>query len=130
VLGDSHPETLASLSALGRVQLKQAKYAEAETTLRTALDTYRKANLESWQRYNCESLLGRSLAGQKKFAEAEPLELSGYQGMAQRAAFISAPDHYLLNESEAAVSQLYKDWGKPQEAVMWKKTLPGEHDHL
>jgi tetratricopeptide (TPR) repeat protein len=103
VLGDSHPETLSQLSALGRVQLRQAKYAEAETTLRAALDTFRKASPDTWQRYNCESLLGRSLAGRKKFAEAEPLEVSGYQGMVRHEAFISAPDRYLLREAEAAI---------------------------
>jgi tetratricopeptide (TPR) repeat protein len=103
VLGDSHPETLSNLSALGRVQLKQSQYAEAEATLRAALDTYRKAEPDTWQRYNCESLLGRSLAGRRQFAEAQPLEISGYQGMVRRAAFISAPDRYLLREAKVAV---------------------------
>jgi serine/threonine protein kinase/Tfp pilus assembly protein PilF len=109
VLGDSHPDTLRSLSALGRIQLKQAKYVEAEATLRAVLDTYSKTRPDTWQRYNCESLLGRSLAAQKKFTEAEPLEVSGYQGMAQHAAFISAPDRYLLNEAEAATSKIHHD---------------------
>jgi len=102
VLGDSHPETLSTLSALGRVQLKQSKYSEAEATLRAPLDTYRKAGADTWQRYNCESLLGRSLDGAKKFAEAKPLAISGYQGMVRHAAFISAPDRYLLREAETA----------------------------
>jgi eukaryotic-like serine/threonine-protein kinase len=101
-LGDSHPETLSRLSALGRSQLKQAKYAAAEMTLRTALETYRTAIPDTWRRYNCESLLGRSLAGGKKLAAAKPLEVSGYQGMIDRAAFISAPDRYLLEEAAIA----------------------------
>jgi serine/threonine protein kinase/tetratricopeptide (TPR) repeat protein len=129
VLGDSHPESLKSLSALGHAQINEAKYAEAEAPLRAALDTYRKASPESWQRYNCESLLGRSLAGQKKFAEAESLEVSGYEGMAQRKAFISAPDRYVLSETADAISRLYKDWGKPQDALLWKKELQAERDH-
>jgi serine/threonine protein kinase/Tfp pilus assembly protein PilF len=105
VLGDSHPDTLRSLSALGRVQLREAKYSEAEATLRPALDAYSKTSPESWQRYNCESLLGRSLAAEKSFAEAQTLEVSGYQGMVRRAAFIAAPDRYLLKEAEAAISR-------------------------
>jgi eukaryotic-like serine/threonine-protein kinase len=100
VLGDSHPETLARLSALGRVQLKQGKYSEAETTLRRVVDAYRQSSPETWQRYNCESLLGRSLAGQERYTEAEPLEFSGYEGMLQKAGFIAAPDRYLLNEAK------------------------------
>jgi serine/threonine protein kinase/Tfp pilus assembly protein PilF len=106
VLGDSHPETLTRLVALGRVQLKEAKFVEAENTLRAALGLYRKTSPDTWQRYNCESLLGRSLAARKSFSEAEPLEVSGYQGMVSRAAFISAPDQYLLKEAEAAASRL------------------------
>lgn len=106
VLGESHPETLRSLSALGRAQLKQRKYAEAETTLRIAVDRYRQSRPDTWQRYNCESLLGRSVAGQKRYAEAEPLELSGYRGMLQRASFIAALDRYLLNEAQAAASRV------------------------
>jgi serine/threonine protein kinase/tetratricopeptide (TPR) repeat protein len=104
VLGDSHPETLRSLSALGRVQLREGKYAEAEGILRAALDAYRQVSSETWQRYNCESLFGRSLAAQERFDEAQPFEISGYQGMVRRAAFIPAPDRYLLNEAKAAIS--------------------------
>ena len=47
---------------------------------------------DSWNRYHCQSLLGASLAGQKKFAEAEPLLIAGYEGMVQREATIAAPD--------------------------------------
>jgi tetratricopeptide (TPR) repeat protein len=104
VLGDSHPETLRNLTALGRGQLKQGKYSEAEATLRMALDAYRKSSPDTWQRYNCENLLGRSVEAQKKLTEAEPLELSGYQGMLRHAAFIAAPDRYLLNEAKSASS--------------------------
>jgi eukaryotic-like serine/threonine-protein kinase len=113
VLGEFHPDTLSSFSALGRVQLEQAKYAEAEATLRTTADLYREHRADSWQRYNCESLLGRTFAGEKKSAEAEPLELSGYQGMVRRSRFISAPNHYLLIEAQTAVSHLSRGSGKP-----------------
>jgi eukaryotic-like serine/threonine-protein kinase len=123
VLGDAHPETLSGLSALGRVQLEQQKYTDAEATLRTTAELHRKAGTDSWQRYNCASLLGRSLADQRKFAEAEPLELTGYQGMVQRAAFVPAPERYLLKEAEAAIPRLYRDWGKPRDAAVWKEKL-------
>ena len=106
VLGDAHPETLKNLAALGRVQLEEGKFREAETTLRAALDIYQKNAFDTWQRYNCESLLGRALAAQNKFAEAAPLELSGYRGMVQREAFIAAPDRYLLDEAKTAASRV------------------------
>lgn len=103
VLGDSNPETLSHLSALGRIQLKLGRYAEAEAVLRATLDAYRKTSPDTWQRYNCESLLGRSLAGQKKSADAETLEISGYQGLVKHTSFIAAPDRYVLSEAKAAI---------------------------
>ena len=41
-----------------------------------------KQQPDDWQRFRAESLLGASLTGQKKYAEAEPLLLEGYEGMA------------------------------------------------
>jgi eukaryotic-like serine/threonine-protein kinase len=123
VLGDAHPETLSGLAALGRVQLEQEKYGEAEATLRQTSELYSRAGADSWQRYNCQSLLGRSLASQKKFAEAEPLEIAGYQGMAQRAVFIPAPDRQLLGDAGIAIPRLYRDWGKPRDAALWKQKV-------
>ncbi|HUJ93338.1 MAG TPA: serine/threonine-protein kinase [Candidatus Bathyarchaeia archaeon] len=123
VLGESHPETLGNLSGLGRAQLEQAKYSEAESTLRATAGLYSKTSADSWQRYNCENLLGRSLAGQKKFVEAEPLVTGGYRGMAQHASFVPAPQRYLLNEAGTAIPHLYYDWGKRQDAARWKEKL-------
>ena len=123
VFGDSHPETLGQFCALGRVQLRESKYAEAQTTLRAALDSYRAAGLDMWQRYNCENLLGRVLAAQKKYAQAEPLEISGYQDMVRLAALIPAPERHLVKEAGTAIPQLYKDWGHPEDAREWKQKL-------
>ena len=49
----------------------------------------RKALPDDWRTFNARSLLGGSLLGQKKYAEAEPLLLSGYEGMKQREDKIS-----------------------------------------
>ena len=99
VLGKFHPETLRTLTELGSVQLREGRYGEAEATLREAWDAYRAAGPDTWQRYNCESLLGRSLAAQKKYDEGAPLELSGYQGMVRRARFMPASDKHDLDEA-------------------------------
>jgi hypothetical protein len=39
---------------------------------------------DDWQSFDTRSLLGSALAGQKKFVEAEPLLVSGYEGMKHR----------------------------------------------
>ena len=74
------------------IALLQRKDAEAEAALRAALKDYEIAAPDSWNRYHCQSLLGGELAGQKRFAEAEPFLIAGYEGMVQREAMIAAPD--------------------------------------
>ena len=48
----------------------QGKFAESELLAHEASETDRTKRPDSWQRFREESLLGASLAGQKKFAEA------------------------------------------------------------
>jgi len=42
------------------------------------VETDKKNQPDDWQRFRAESLLGASLAGQKKYANAAPLLLEGY----------------------------------------------------
>jgi tetratricopeptide (TPR) repeat protein len=117
VLGDHHPETLNSWDALGRLQLREHKYVEAESTLRGALRGYEKAMPDSWERYDCESMLGGSLEGQAKFADAEPLLLSGYAGVTRRQATIPMQERRVPSEAQERIVQLYEKWQKPEKAV-------------
>ena len=90
---------MASQVSVGRIALLQRKDAEAEAALRAALKDYEIAAPDSWNRYHCQSLLGASLAGQKRFAEAEPFLIAGYEGMVQREAMIAAPDRADLRDA-------------------------------
>jgi tetratricopeptide (TPR) repeat protein len=122
-LGNEHPFTLSSLASVGRVALLRKKHAAAETTLRDALKAYKEAASDTWGRYNCESLLGESLASQKKFAEAEPLLLSGYNGLVQRLALTRAEDRVDLVDAGHRIVKLYQDWGKADKATEWQQKL-------
>ena len=51
--------------------------------MRESLTIRERIRPGNWATYNTKSLLGESLLGQKKYAEAEPLLLSGYEGMKQ-----------------------------------------------
>lgn len=123
VLGVTHPDTLNSEAGLGQVQLREHKYAEAESTLRDLLKGYEKAMPESWERYNCQSMLGGSLAGQKKNAEAEPLLLSSYAGMIERQATIPLESRRALVDAGERIVELYENWGKPEQAVEWRQKV-------
>jgi tetratricopeptide (TPR) repeat protein len=120
VLGDRHPETLNSWDGLGRLQLREHKYAEAESTLRGALRGHEEAMPDSWERYDCQSMLGGSLEGQAKFAEAEPLLLSGYEGVTRRQATIPVQERRVLSETRERIVQLYEAWQKPEKARQWR----------
>jgi eukaryotic-like serine/threonine-protein kinase len=122
-LGALHRDTLVSLAALGDVRLARHKYREAELSLREAVESREKITPDSWERYQADCLLGASLAGQKKYAAAEPLLLSGYQGLVRRAATIPAADKSVVELAEDWIVKLYRDWGKPEEAARWRARL-------
>ena len=123
VLGEVHPDTLNSWDGLGRLQLREHKYGEAESTLRNVLKGYEKVMPENWKRFNCQSMLGGSLAGQNKFTEAEPLLISGYGGVAQREATIPLEERRRLSEAGERIVQLYDNWEKPEKAAEWREKL-------
>jgi hypothetical protein len=96
-------------------------FAQSEPLAREALEFDRKKQPDDWQEFRAESLLGASLAGQKKYAEAEPLLLEGYQGMVARKDKMTVPDWYHLDRAREWIVQLYQAWGKPEKAAEWKK---------
>jgi hypothetical protein len=123
VLGEVHLDALNSWDGLGRVQLRQRKYVEAESTLRDVLKGYEKVMPGSWERYNCQSMLGASLGGQKKYAEAEPLLIAGFRGVTQQEAEIPLRDRRVLSEAGERIVQLYENWPKPEKAAEWRERL-------
>src|SRR5262249_41095412 len=79
---------------------------------------------EHWSRSNAQSLLGAALASQKKYAEAEPLLLAGYQGLKAREKDLPAAAKKNLPEALDRLIKLYEDWGKPDQAAQWKTKRP------
>jgi hypothetical protein len=98
--------------------------------LRDALGIREKNIPDAWLTFDTRSLLGASLLGQKKYAEAEPLLIQGYEGMRVRAAKISAPSMKPLTEGGARVVELSAAWGKKHKAAEWRQKLePKPSDH-
>jgi hypothetical protein len=65
------------------------------------------------------SKLGKCLAVQGKFDEAEPLLLGGYEGV---KLHMTVPGPEVIEASERLV-QLYESWGKNDKANEWRKQL-------
>ncbi len=75
---------------------------------------------DDWSRSDSLSMLGESLLGQHRHAEAEPAILTGYEGMVRRKAQIPAAQRSHLREAAERIVRLYESWNKPQDAAAWK----------
>jgi tetratricopeptide (TPR) repeat protein len=122
VLGP-HPDTWDTLGSLAELQLQEQKYVDAEPLLRDAVGTTEKTTPDTWNRYYFQTLLGASLAGQQRFAEAEPLLVSGREGIVQRAAAIPADRLSLVAQAGQRIVQLYESWGKLEKTAEWRQRL-------
>lgn len=122
VLGAAHQDTMDARLSVGIVQILERKYPQAESTLRPLCDAYAASGMQVWQRYSCEATLGEALAGQKRYADAEPLLIAGYQGMRQREAAIPAVSKHSVGRIAEWLARLYQDQGKTELAEQWKKT--------
>jgi hypothetical protein len=120
-LGSEHPETMGSAADLALAYLSQGRYAEFEPLAREAVEFDRNKHPDDRERFRAESLLGASLAGQKKYAEAEALLLEGYQAMLARKDQMGVPDWYYLERARGSVIQLYQAWGNVEKAAEWEK---------
>ena len=97
--------------------------ATPEDALREAAGVFNRVLPEAWERFNTQSMLGAALEAQKKFAEAEPLLVSGYEEMSSRKPATNVRGRFTLNQAGEAVVKLYQDWGKPEKASEGKTRL-------
>ncbi len=78
---------------------------------------------DDWVLFNTKSMLGGALAWQKKFQEAEPLLVEGYEGMKERDAKIPHAAQPRLAEAIRRLVDIYTAWEKPEQAAEWQKKL-------
>jgi len=103
--------------------LQAGKFVEAEPKARECLAQREKLIPNDWRTFNAASMLGGSLLGQKKYAEAEPLLLSGYEGLKQRKDKIPPNGMVRLKEAIQRLVQLYGATGQMEKAAEMKKEL-------
>jgi serine/threonine protein kinase len=139
-LGAEDPRLAAALVELGDHLLQQKRWLEAESTLKECLAIRQKKEPDAWTTFNAQSLLGGALAGQKKYADAEPLLLAGYEGMKKASLVASTPGETTsapggtrgadatplaveqrLAEAIERLIQLYDATGKTAEAAKWRR---------
>jgi tetratricopeptide (TPR) repeat protein len=123
LLGHNDPEVAVSLAQLALAFLDQQRFVEAEPLARECLAIREQKLAEDWRTFSTRSFLGGSLLGQKKYAEAEPLLLSGYQGMKRREDKIPTLGRPRLKEALQRLVLLDEVTARPDQAAEWKKKL-------
>jgi eukaryotic-like serine/threonine-protein kinase len=108
-------------SQLAWTRLHQGKYALAEQDLRIVSVNPKSDN---FYLYNWKNILGASLVGQKRFAEAEPHLLDAYAGTRRKPEPAAGANfglaRFTLEESGQWIVRLYQDWGKPEKVAEWR----------
>jgi eukaryotic-like serine/threonine-protein kinase len=129
-LSAESPHLAAQLAHFGMTLLDLKSWDEAESLLREALTIRNKTEPEAWPTFYVQSMLGGALLGQKKFAEAEPLLLAGFEGLKKKEASIPPQGTARIPEALERLVQLYTDWhaaepneGYDAKAAEWQQKL-------
>jgi tetratricopeptide (TPR) repeat protein len=117
------PQLATGLATTGSALLDLKAWADAETALRACLAIREKKEPAAWTTFNTRSLLGAALLGQKKYPEAEPHLLQGYEGLKREAKMTPLNKQVRSREALERLVRLYDGWGRPKEAAKWRKEL-------
>jgi serine/threonine protein kinase len=110
VLGEDHADTSTAASELAESLEALRRHDEAEVVWNALLATRTKSlPSDDWRLADLRSRVGGALLGQGKFAEAEPLLLSGYDGLAA-AVRASGEPRDRLAQAAGRLSALYTAW--------------------
>jgi len=111
-----------AISALANTLRRQQKFSEAEPLFRECV-AMRETNCpNAWYTFFTRLRLGATLMGKRNYAEAEPLLISGYEGMRQRESGIR--DRYtVLTESIESLVQLFEATSRFETAAEWRTKL-------
>jgi eukaryotic-like serine/threonine-protein kinase len=116
------PQLAGLLAQAGSTLLSVQAWVKAEPILRECLAIREKAEPDAWTTFNTGSMLGAALLGLKKYADAEPLLRSGYEGMKARADKIPPQFRDVrLGEALDRLITLAEATDKPDEAKAWKE---------
>jgi tetratricopeptide (TPR) repeat protein len=111
---------------LGFTVMAEGKFSEAETLFRHALKEYdaEPSAVNRWDLHRPRARivigLGQALAGQGKFAEAEPVVTEGISTLMADRKTLRGDPTLKVREALEAVVQVYRAAGKPEKAAEWE----------
>jgi hypothetical protein len=108
------------LAQVGHELLSCGQQAAAEALLGECLTMRAKTQPDDWTTFNTMSMLGGAMLGQKKYAEAEPLLLKGYEGMKAQEEKVPPQGKIRLPEAIDRLIELYTLTNRPEETKKWR----------
>jgi len=117
------PQLASPLASLAQILLLQGRFTEAEPIARQCLTIREKNTPKNWLTFSARAMLGASLMGQQKNAEAEPLLRSGYEGLKEREAQIPAQGRVNIRRALHYLVKLYQGTDRPGQAADWQQKL-------
>jgi tetratricopeptide (TPR) repeat protein len=105
----------------GRSLIAGEEFLEAEELLRACVRVSSEKQPDAWTTFERKSLLGEALLGQRKFAEAESLLTSAYEGVRIRGKTVLSVHRMQIPEFVDRLIRLYEAWGKSDEARRWRE---------
>jgi hypothetical protein len=101
------------------ILLQRSRFRAAEVVLREHLAFSETNQPDAWETFHVQFSLGCALLGQKKFADAEPLLLTGYAGMKRRDSKMPQDTRFRVTETLVWLTQFYESQGMKDEAAKW-----------
>jgi tetratricopeptide (TPR) repeat protein/tRNA A-37 threonylcarbamoyl transferase component Bud32 len=115
-----HPMIAAALMDLGRGLVLLKRFDDADAALSESISIFARsqpflAHHPAFSKF----WYGASLAGQRRYTEAEPHLLAAEKGL--REARTTPPRDY--RQCVEQLVKLYEAWGKPDQAAKWRKEI-------
>jgi tetratricopeptide (TPR) repeat protein len=123
LFGPDAEETVPSGVSLINVLVKRGVLSEAEDRARELNNVWEVKRPGRWETFKLRCLLGGILQREKKYPEAEPLLLSGYDGMRQTGPPPQVDGKANLKDAAEDLAQLYQGTGRLDQAAAWQQTM-------
>ncbi len=115
------PEIAKAVELLASILGNLGRGGEAEDLVRDSLESLRRVHREgSFPLALGEAMLGKTLAAQQRFAEAEPFLLASHAVIADK---VPDSDNFLVIESLQRLVDLYDGWDRQEQAAPRRDAL-------
>ncbi|MBT8144672.1 MAG: tetratricopeptide repeat protein, partial [Gammaproteobacteria bacterium] len=114
-----------SMFDLARFLVQQGRADEAESLARDAHQLFKASDSEAlWLQARAQALLGATLSGQGRFAEAEETLLQAFEQVRND----SQTQKRVKREIAMWLASLYRDWEQPEQEQSWRALIASHED--